>query len=58
VKDFIYLDFETTGLDPKRCEIIEIGAIRASDGARFEALVRPNEPVPPLIERLTGIRQR
>jgi ATP-dependent DNA helicase DinG len=51
----VLLDFETTGLDPKDSEIIEIGAIRWPDGARFQRLIRPKRDIPPLIERLTGI---
>ncbi len=57
------LDFETTGLDPERSEIIEIGAIRVEIGpdgrlrevARYQQLVRPEGRIPSEIERLTGI---
>lgn len=47
---FIAIDFETTGLDPKNDQIIEIGAIyygaSGREIARFNALVRPTIPIP------------
>ncbi len=58
MRTLVALDLETTGLDPERDAIIEIGAIRFS-GARVEdewsTLVNPGRPIPPLISRLTGI---
>lgn len=58
---FIALDLETTGLDPARDTIIEIGAVRFENGApvsKFHRLVNPRRPIPPAITRLTGICQR
>ncbi|MCC7441898.1 MAG: hypothetical protein IT285_09705, partial [Bdellovibrionales bacterium] len=57
---FVVLDFETTGLDPRQAEILEVGAVRVrtSDLAiveRFESLVKPDGAIPPFITRLTGI---
>lgn len=43
--DYTIIDIETTGLDPKIDEIIEIGAIKVRDGRvvdEFESLVKPN----------------
>ncbi len=54
----ILLDFETTGLDPETCDIIEIGAIRLEglrEVARYHTLVKPSHPIPPMISELTGI---
>ena len=54
----VALDIETTGLDPKRDVILEIGAIRFN-GRRVEeewsTLVNPGRAVPPFISQLTGI---
>ncbi len=57
---FVALDLETTGLDPQRAEIIEIGAVKVERGeikAQFDQLVRPEAPLPPAITRLTGISE-
>ncbi len=54
----VALDIETTGLDPQRDAILEIGIVRFS-GHRVEAeysqLINPGRPIPPLITQLTGI---
>jgi DNA polymerase-3 subunit epsilon/ATP-dependent DNA helicase DinG len=54
----IALDIETTGLDPRRDAIIEIGAV-CFDGekitGRWNSLINPQRPVPALITQLTGI---
>ena len=55
---YVVIDIETTGLDPKYDEIIEIGAIKVESGAEvdtFQSLVKPYEPVSGFIENLTGI---
>ena len=36
IRDFIALDIETTGLDPKRDKIIEIGAVKIRDGKEIQ----------------------
>ncbi len=54
----LFLDLETTGLDPRTDAILEIGALRVESGietAGLELLVRPGRPVPEFITRLTGI---
>ncbi|MCX7616798.1 helicase C-terminal domain-containing protein [Tepidiforma sp.] len=58
---YIALDLETTGLDPARDRIIEVGAIRfteAGEEAEFSSLVNPGRRLSPFIERLTGITNR
>ena len=55
---FVCVDLETTGLDPKLCEIIEIGAVKVENGritAEFAELVKPSRPIPDFITHLTGI---
>jgi ATP-dependent DNA helicase DinG len=55
---YVSLDLETTGLDPARDEIIEIGAVRFSTEGElgvFSSLVNPGCPIPFQITRLTGI---
>jgi DNA polymerase-3 subunit epsilon len=60
----IFLDLETTGIDPAQDEIIEIAMVPftyALDGRifeiqpSFEALRQPSKPIPPEITNITGI---
>ena len=54
----LVMDLETTGLDPERDEILEIGIVRMDCGkitARYEQLLDPLTPIPDVITRLTGI---
>ena len=56
--EFVVVDLETTGLEPEKDEIIEIGAIRFKDGKEvetFEKLINPGRPISDFITRLTGI---
>lgn len=59
---FVVFDLETTGLDPSRHEIVEIGAIRVASApnppAEFQRLVKPRKRIPKKIASLTGITQR
>lgn len=58
---FIVFDLETTGLNPYKHEIIEIGAIRVNRDSDnhdvFTALVKPSRKVPKRITQITGITQ-
>ncbi|WP_050698696.1 exonuclease domain-containing protein [Anaeromassilibacillus senegalensis] len=58
VDSYVVVDIETTGLDPKYDEIIEIGAIRIKNQtpiSSFNSLVRPYFPISDFITTLTGI---
>ena len=54
----VSIDIETTGLDPQKDTIIEIGAVRFN-GQRVEdewsTLINPNRHIPEAITQLTGI---
>jgi DNA polymerase-3 subunit epsilon/ATP-dependent DNA helicase DinG len=55
----VAIDIETTGLDPRRDAIIEIGAVRFNEEGiqnEWRSFVNPGRPIPPFISQLTGIR--
>jgi len=55
---FVTLDIETTGLNPRSSEILEIGAVRVVAGKieeRLHTYVRPVGDVPDEISRLIGV---
>ena len=59
--DFIAIDLETTGLDPKKDRVIEIGVVKFIKGEpaeEFVSFINPNRPVPPQISDLTGITDK
>jgi DNA polymerase III epsilon subunit family exonuclease len=56
--DFIAVDIETTGLNPRHNEIIEISAIKFVNGEHkecFSSLINPLTSIPSKITELTGI---
>ncbi|MFN2158154.1 MAG: PolC-type DNA polymerase III, partial [Anaerolineae bacterium] len=58
---YVALSLKTTGLDPSRDEIIEVGLVRFDDEREIEALhtlVSPGRPIPAEITELTGISDR
>ena len=57
----VSLDLETTGLDPQRDAIIEIGAVKFRGDEvldTFSTLINPGRAIPPKITDLTGIADR
>ncbi|HOB20837.1 MAG TPA: PolC-type DNA polymerase III, partial [Candidatus Atribacteria bacterium] len=55
---YVVFDIETTGLNAKLHEIIEIGAVKIKDRnivASFSSFIKPEKPVPQNITKLTGI---
>ncbi len=58
---YVAFDLETTGLDPKRDAIIEIGCARLRDGEvvdQYSTLVNPGRKLAFVITQLTGISDR
>ena len=56
--NFVSIDIETTGLDPKYDEIIELSAIRYrnfKEAEKYQTLVKPSEEISDFITELTGI---
>lgn len=60
VRDYVAIDTETTGLDVKWCEMIEVAAVKVVGGVvvdTFDELIQPSDlPIPSFIEKLTGIK--
>jgi DNA polymerase III epsilon subunit-like protein len=65
-RTYVALDLETTGLDPERDAIIEIGAVRFRTSLesgtvqakvldKWSTLVNPGRPIPIQIQQFTGI---
>ncbi len=55
---FVSIDLETTGLEAGTDRIVEVGAVRVTEGvveARYESLVNPGMSMPSDISYLTGI---
>ena len=58
VSDFVVLDIETTGFDPKRDRIIEVAAIKVQNNQivdTFSELINPEIEISSFISTLTGI---
>ena len=54
----VAIDIETTGLDPQKDAIIEIGAVRFNINRvedEWSSLINPGRKIPPFITQLTGI---
>ena len=54
----VVFDLETTGLDPKNCQIIEIGAVKILKGSiieTFQTLINPQTDIPEEITSITHI---
>ena len=55
---YVALDLETTGLDPSRDVIIEVGAVKFDSHRKLDefcSFVNPGRPIPLKITQLTGI---
>ena len=61
LQNFISIDLETTGLNPKRDRIIEIGAVKVRNGHvtdTFQQLIDPKQQLEERVEILTGITSK
>ena len=57
-RDYVFIDFETTGLDIGNESIIELGACRVDASGKeyfFQELIKPVSEIKPLITNITGI---
>src|SRR5207237_6057178 len=55
---FVVVDLETTGGSALFDRVLEVAAIRVQNGIvqeRFDRLVEPGMPIPPIVTRITGI---
>lgn len=58
ISDYAVIDLETTGLNTKFCEIIELAAVRIRDGQiidTFETLIKPESEIPYVVTKKTNI---
>ncbi len=58
-RTYVALDLETTGLNPEKDAIIEVGVVKYRDGQpveEFDTLINPGRPIPYEITLITGIR--
>lgn len=61
IDSYVCLDLETTGLNPKRDKIIEMGAVRVRAGEitdRMAMLINPGRLLDEYITELTGIQDK
>ncbi|MCF8010058.1 MAG: DEAD/DEAH box helicase family protein [Clostridiales bacterium] len=59
MQNFIVCDLETTGINPEKCNIIEVGIVKVNNSEitdRFQSLIKPPGKLPVKIKRLTGIK--
>ena len=60
-KPFVILDLETSGIDPKKNDIIEVALIRYEDGKevdRYDDLIKIDYELPEIITVITGITDK
>jgi len=60
-REIVFFDLETSGLNPEKDDIIEIGAVKVKNGVvidEFQRLIRYDKPLPPKIVELTNITDR
>ena len=58
INTYVALDLETTGIDPVKSEILEIGAVKVVDGNvvdTYGTLLNIDGDIPKQVVELTGI---
>lgn len=61
IDSYVVVDVETTGLDPKKDRLLEIGALKILEGrpaGTFSKLINPRCEIPEKVKNLTGITNR
>lgn len=56
--EFVVFDIETTGFNPLKEDLLEIGAVKYKNGVRiadFSSLIKPGKEISEEIQKLTGI---
>ncbi|MFC2083823.1 exonuclease domain-containing protein [Bacteroidota bacterium] len=57
--EFSVIDFETTGISPQYCKVIEIGIVKVKNMTihdTYQNFINPKSKIPPHITLLTGIK--
>lgn len=56
-RPIVFVDLETTGSDPLKDRITEIGVVEAGPNGidEWSVMLDPGQPIPPFIQQLTGI---
>ncbi len=60
ISDFVVFDIETSGLDPVKDEVLEIGAIKLKgkdEVDRYEALIQPRRAISLEVEKIHGLNE-
>ena len=60
LQDYVCLDLETTGLNPKKDRIIEVGLVKVRGGKivdTFSTLLDPRQSLEKKVEEITGIKE-
>ena len=60
LQNYVCLDLETTGLNPKRDRIIEVGMVKVREGKvkeHFSCLLDPEQRLEERVREITGIRE-
>ncbi len=61
MNNYVVIDIETSGLDPKTSEIIKASALKVKNGEiteRFSEFVKPGKTLPREVVQLTGINEK